>query len=65
MLKVDKKYCSECGEYTPHNYAGSKGDFEGLGLARGILAVSTLGISETFCRDKYWQYSRCGELTRE
>lgn len=53
MLKVDKKYCSECGKSTPHNYIGSKSDFEGLGLARVILAVSSLGTSETVGRNKY------------
>ena len=64
MLKVEKKYCRECGEYTNHNYVGSKGDYEGLGLARGFLAVASLGISETVCRVKYWQCCKCGELTK-
>ena len=44
MLKVDKKYCWECGEHTLHNYVGSKSDFEGLGIARIIVAVSSLGF---------------------
>ena len=52
MLKVEKKWCSECCERTNHNYVGSKGDFEGL------------GISETVCRDKYWQCCKCGEVTK-
>lgn len=65
MLKVDKKYCSECGKRTTHNYIGSKGDFEDLGLLRVIMAISTLGISETLCRDKYWQCSKCGEIKKE
>lgn len=65
MLKVDKKWCSKCCERTPHNYVGSKSDYEGLGLARGILAIVSLGISETVCRDKYWQCSRCGDVTKE
>ena len=64
MLKVDKKYCWECGKYTPHNYVGSKRDFEGLGLARVILVISSLGISETD-RDKYWQCSKCGEVRKD
>ena len=64
MLKVDKKYCWECGKYTPHNYVGSKSDFEGFGIARAILAISSLGISETD-RDKYWQCSKCGEARKD
>lgn len=65
VLKVDKKYCRECGKSTPHKYVGSKSDFEGLGLARVILAVSSLGTSETVGRNKYWQCSKCGEIKRE
>ena len=64
MLKVNEKYCDKCRKYTTHNYIGSKGDFEGLGLARGFLAVASLGISETVCRDKYWQCSKCGAVTK-
>lgn len=64
MLKVDKKWCSECCKRTPHNYIGSKSDYEGCGIVRGILAIMSLGISETQ-RDKYWQCSRCGEITKE
>lgn len=64
VLKVEKKWCSECCERTNHNYVGSKGDFEGLGIARAILAVSSLGISETVCRDKYWQCCKCGEVSK-
>ena len=65
MLKVKKKFCCECRDWTPHKYVGSEGDFEGLGFVRGILAVATLGTSETICRDKYWQCSRCGDIRRD
>lgn len=65
MLKVEKMYCTKCRDFTNHNYVGSKGDFEGLGPARAIVAVTTLGLSETFCRDKYWQCPKCGEVRKE
>ena len=65
MLKVDKKYCWKCGKYTPHNYVGAKSDFEGLGIARVIVAISSLGVSETVGRDKYWQCSKCGEVRKD
>ena len=64
MLKVDRKWCRECCKRTPHNNVGSKSDYEGCGIARGILAIMSLGISETQ-RDKYWQCSKCGEITKE
>ena len=64
MLRVEKKWCSECCERTNHNYVGSKSDYEGLGIARAILAVGSLGISETVCRDKYWQCCKCGVYRR-
>ena len=66
MLKVDKKWCSECGKRTTHNYIGSKGDFEDLGLIiRGIMVISSLGITETLCRDKYWQCTKCGDIRKD
>ena len=53
MLRVENKFCSKCCECTAHNYVGSKSDFEGDGLARGILAVITLGVTETLLRDRF------------
>ena len=64
MLKVDKLWCEKCCERTLHNYVGSRSDYEDCGIARGILAVMSLGISE-IQRDKYWQCSKCGEIRKE
>ena len=65
MLKADKLYCYKCKRYTTHNYVGSKCDYEGLGIARAILAVSSLGLSETVGRHKYWQCSKCGDIRKD
>lgn len=65
MLKADNKYCFKCSKRTPHDYVGSKSDFEGLGLARAIITISTLGVSETASRNKYWQCSKCGEVKKD
>ena len=65
MAKIDKKWCSKCRKSTYHKYAGSKSDYEGLGLARVVLAVSSLGISETVTRDRFWQCSECGTIKKD
>ena len=48
MLRVEKKWCSECCERTNHNYVGSKSDYEGLGIARAILAVFSKSLLVIF-----------------
>lgn len=65
MAKIDKKWCSKCRTSTYHKYAGSKSDYEGLGIARGILAVASLGISETVTRDRFWQCTECGAIKKD
>ena len=65
MAKIDKKWCSKCRKSTYHKYAGSKSDYEGLGLARVVLAVGSLGISETVTRDRFWQCSECGAIKKD
>lgn len=65
MAKFEEKYCDECDEYRMHKKVGSKSEFEGLGPARVVLAVGSLGISETICREKFWQCTRCGNIIKE
>jgi hypothetical protein len=65
MAKIDKKWCSKCRKSTYHKYAGSKSDYEGLGIARGILAVASLGISETVTRDRFWQCCECNTIRKD
>lgn len=65
MAKIDKKWCSKCRTSTYHKYAGSKSDYEGLGIARGILALASLGISETVTRDRFWQCTECGAIRKD
>lgn len=65
MVTVNEKWCSKCGKRTIHNYVGSKSDFEGYGIARVFVAVTSLGFSEVAGRAKYWQCSKCGKLTKK
>lgn len=58
-------YCFECGKTTPHLYCGRRSAFEGTGIARAILAVSSLGMSETTLADRYWQCECCGEMRKQ
>lgn len=66
MLNVDKKYCHKCKRQTVHNYVGSKNEFEELGFViRGILAISSLGMTESLGKKKYWQCSKCGDIRND
>ncbi len=62
-MKANKvKYCSNCCELTTHKFAG-KGEsgVEGLGLARVVFAVCTLGFSEY--ADSYYECKKCGKIS--
>jgi hypothetical protein len=61
MLKASMEYCRKCCKRTPHSYVGSKNMLDGFGIARVILAVASLGTSETV-RGRYWQCQKCGEI---
>lgn len=63
-MKKRPLYCSICRETTPHVYCGRRSGFEGTGIARGILAVASLGMSETTLADHYWQCECCGEMRK-
>ena len=65
MAKVDKKYCFQCKRSTLHDLRGSKSDFEGLGIARAAIAISSFGLSELSFRTKYWQCSECGKIKED
>lgn len=63
MAKTKVKYCSECGKRTVHKFVGHESVAEGLGLARGMLAVVSLGLSETVGSKWYYQCEKCGNIT--
>lgn len=62
MVKYKERYCWKCAEHTTHEYVGSEGDYKGFGLARMILAIGTLGMSETNCRKWYWRCTKCNSI---
>lgn len=57
-------YCDKCCKRQVHKKIGSSSSYAGLGIARGILAISSLGLSETITRDYYWQCLKCGEIQK-
>ena len=48
-----------------HKKIGRSSVFEGYGIARGILAVSSLGLSEVIGHENYWQCLKCGEIQKK
>lgn len=63
-MTVKKIYCHKCGNHQPHKKIGSSSGYEGMGIARGLLAVMSLGMSEFSGREIYWECLKCGEVRR-
>lgn len=64
MRQKRNLYCFKCGKTTTHSYVGKESMCEGCGLVRAIMAISTLGMSETSWANKYWQCDVCGNVER-
>lgn len=56
MSRIRKKslFCLEC-RTTTHAYLGKEMPFDGCFLARGMVAVVSLGMSETPWAERFWQ----------
>lgn len=54
-MKKEVKFCFNCGEKTIQNYIGKESPTKRLGVARGIFAVFSFGITETLCAEKYYE----------
>lgn len=65
MAKNKVLYCFECGEKTVHKFISRQTPGDGLGIARGMLAVFSFGISETAGADWYYQCQKCGNLKKK
>lgn len=63
-MKTKVYYCSKCGEKTAHEFVDKKTVGDGTGICRGLLAVMSLGMSETVGADYYYQCRRCGKLKK-
>lgn len=64
IMKKKPMFCRDCSKTTPHVYVGKESACEGAGLARGIIAICTLGISETSLADHFWQCERCRRIKK-
>lgn len=64
MPKTRVCYCGECEKETKHYRIERDSMGVGLGLFRPLLAVMSLGLSESTICAKY-ECSRCGNVTEE
>lgn len=64
MKKCKDIWCNECGKSQVHEHYGSHGDYEGFGPACIIIAIGSIGISETMCRDHYWKCTKCDNVQK-
>lgn len=65
QMKTKVEYCIKCGERTVHKLVDRKTVADGCGIARAMLAVVSLGLSETVGADLYYQCSKCGRIREE
>lgn len=61
-VKKKEMFCSDCIKTTPHVYAGKETLFDGSFLARGMVALVSLGMSESTWAEHFWQCERCGNV---
>ena len=64
-MKTKVKRCRKCHKDTVHILVGKDAMCEGLGFIRGLMAITTFGITETIGVDKYYQCQKCGEIVKE
>lgn len=66
-MAVRKKMllCHTCGCRTPHAYVGKESHYKGIGPARAMIALATLGMSETTWAEKFWQCEKCGVIRND
>lgn len=61
-MKTKIKRCINCHEDTVHTLVAKDTMCEGLGLIRGLMAITSFGITETIGVDKYYQCQKCGKI---
>ena len=66
-MKTCVKYCRKCREETVHYMVDKDSALSNCGVARGMLAVCSLGLSELINAstiEKIWQCQKCGTIKK-
>lgn len=61
------RYCRKCREETVHYLVDKDSALRNGGVARGMLAVCSLGLSEVINSatiEKTWQCQKCGTIKK-
>ena len=64
-MKKKVIWCPRCLQRTVHRFINKETVADGFGFWRGIVAITTLGLSETALADKHWQCENCGKIITE
>lgn len=64
-MKTKIKYCGKCHKRTVHILVGKDAMCEGLGPIRVMMAIASLGITETIGVDRYYQCQTCGKIIKD
>lgn len=62
MPKTKVMWCSKCHAERVFRHVAKSTIADGLGFIRGIMAVASLGISETVGANHYYQCEKCGHI---
>lgn len=59
------RHCHKCHKDTIHTFVAKDAMCEGFGIGRVLVAICSLGVSETVGVDRYYQCQECGEIRKE
>ena len=62
MAQTKIKYCNKCHATKEIKKVGKSTIADGFGFVRGIIAIASLGISETVGATHYYQCEKCGNI---
>lgn len=62
MSKAKVKYCNKCRKETIHSFLSKDTIADGMGLIRAVIAIGSLGVSESLEAKKYYRCTRCAKI---
>ena len=61
-MNCEAKFCFKCNKRTLQKYIGKKTAVSGNKILRIIVAILSLGMTETIFAEKYYQCEDCGHI---
>lgn len=65
MARTKVFWCDKCHADRVHILVDRKTLADGTGPVRGIVAIATLGMSETVLAERLYQCNKCGYIAKK